>query len=231
MIIIKMEPIKDIINNLIDIIIKYGKFIIFVICVTSIIPITFYIWLLSMGFLSSGITLGSSAALWMASLGNVPVGSIFTIVQSISTRGIWLFLHPYLLFIECIFSLCFGIYVGYKYDFSVDKIINEFKLYVPYFIMILNNSFSVIIDGIIGIIISIIIIFILYLLFLAISSIINHIKKKINGHIVIGNHKKDKKIPIFIIFILILITIIFILLSLLFGIYLGYKYPFEIIKI
>lgn len=242
-----MDQIGDIINNIIDIIFKYGKFIIFVLGITFIIPITFYLWLLYMGFFSTGIAAGSSAALWMSSLGTVPAGSIFATIQSISTRGILLFLNPYMLFIECVFSLCFGIYIGYKYNFDIEKIIAEFKLYIPYFIKIINISFSVIIDGILGIIISILTIIILYLVFLAMKKIVNYINKDQNGYVRIrddndrnrytgtriiydNNNNNNENIPSLIVIVLILITIIFIVASLIYGIYLGYKNPFEIIK-
>lgn len=44
--------------------------------------------------------------------------------------------------------------------------IKEFKIYISYFIMIININPSVVIDGILGIIISVLIIFTSYLLFL-----------------------------------------------------------------
>jgi hypothetical protein len=182
-----------------------------------------------MGFLSTGITAGSSAAIWMASLGNVPVGSIFSIIQSISTWGMFLFLNPYILLLECIFSLCFGIYFGYKYDFDVNNIINELKKYIPYINMIINISFSIIIDGVLGIIISILIIFILYLLFLIFKKIINYIRNNKNGYIRIGNENINKNISDFWMILLIIIAFIFILINFIYGIYLGYNFPFEIL--
>lgn len=103
----KMDKIEEIFNNLINIILKYVKFIIFVVCVTFIIPITFYIWLLSMGFLSSGITDGSSAASWMSSLCNVPSRSIFSKIQSISTWGY--------IFISSSIYINYRIYIFFMY--------------------------------------------------------------------------------------------------------------------
>lgn len=225
-------------EDIIEIIFKYGKFIIFVLGVTSIIPIILYILLVCTGFNSSGIRLDSDASLWMSSIGNVESGSTFSIMQSISTWGIFLFLNPYMLIIECIFSLTLGIFIVYIYDFDIDKINKNIELLIPYVIKIINSIVSIVIDGFIGFLISIFVIFILYLLFLMFSKIINYIKKNKNirldeetgGQNHNNNNNNDNinmKTPKSI---LILLGFIFIIISIIFCIYLGYKYPFEIIK-
>lgn len=223
-------------EDIIEIIFKYGKFIIFVIGVTSIIPIILYILLVCTGFNTSGISIDSDASLWMSSIGNVKYGSTFSIIQSISTWGIFLFLNPYMLIIECIFALTLGIFIEYKYDFDIDKINKNIELLIPYIIKIINSLVSIIIDGFIGFLISILIIFILYLLFLMFSKIIIYIKNKNirldeesgeqnnnNDNINVKKSKND--------IILILLGFIFIIVITIFGIYTGYKYPFEIIKL
>lgn len=221
-------------EDIIEIIFKYGKFIILVFGVTSIIPIILYIWLVCTGFNQSGIRLDSNASLWMGSIGNVESGSTFSIMQSISTWGILLFLNPYMLIIECIFSLILGIFIEYIYDFDIDKINKNIELLIPYVNNIINSIVSIIIDGFIGFLISIFVIFILYLIFLMFSKIINYIKKnknKLDEETGVQNHNnnnindninmKNSKYMI----ILILLGFIFILISIILGIYLGYKYP------
>lgn len=120
-----MDQIKEIINTLtswlniaVDILLKYGKFIIFVLCITLIIPIGFYIWLICMGFLSTGIAAGSSAALWMASLGNVQAGN-----ENIDNNipNFLIILLIIITFIFILISFVYGVYLGYNFPFEILK--------------------------------------------------------------------------------------------------------------
>lgn len=217
-------------EDIIEIIFKYEKFIIFILGVTSIIPIVLYIWLKCMGFNWSGIRFGSDAAEMQSLIGNVESGSSFSIMQSISTWGIFLFLNPYMLMIECIFSLVLGVIIGYISDFNFNKINKNIELLILHFINIINSIISIIIDGFVGFLISIFVIILLYWLFQMFSKIINYIKKNKNNRsdeeFIGQNNNSNDDINNNIL----ISCIIFIIITIFFGIYIGCKYPFEIIK-
>lgn len=122
-----------------------------------LLPILFIITLYIFGFTTQGIAAGSSAALWMASIGNVNPGSPLSRLQSISRRGLLLIIHPTMFRLEVTMGLLTTVFLLRYYSFDVDVFLNDISMIfyhqtVHFIHILLNYILSILIDILLGII-------------------------------------------------------------------------------
>lgn len=157
-----MDNISSIVEKVTNTVVPILENMGIIIIGSLLFPIVFIITLFCLGFTVNGIVAGSSAALWMASLGNVPAGSIFAAVQSLSTQGCLLIIHPYMIVVEFIMGFITMIYTGYVYSFDVNALFHDMMKIMVVFLIIVNYFLSIIIDVSLGVLLSTIFVYILH---------------------------------------------------------------------